>query len=319
MREAGTSSERKRVGSDALRPCHRRKYAGFRPHGRELANGGETPPYNVRWVKGSHIIVPRLYQGDQSYILQNADKRVVFAIPYEKKHTLIGTTEIEYKDDIEEVRISLEEIDYLCKAVNHYFRHQIKPEDVEWTYSGVRPRWDDGDKDASSVTREYMLDLEHHYGLPVLNVYGGKITTFRRLSEQAGNTVVETLGRGRKAWTTKAPLPGGEGTASSFETFFKTFRREYNWLPEAVAYRYIRSYGGRAREFLRGFKRLSDMGEHLGDGVYEAEISYLVKVEWAMAPEDILWRRSKLGLHVSEETQKNIKRVLKRMTAKKDN
>ncbi len=281
------------------------------------ANGLEK--YKVRWVKGSHIIVPRLYQGDQAYILQQPDNRVIFVIPYEKKYSLIGTTEIDYHGDLEEVRISMEEVDYLCDAVNGYFRHHIKPEDVEWTYSGVRPLHEEPDvTEAAAATREYLLDVEEHQGGKILSVYGGKITTFRRLSEHAGEKVVELLGRGKGSWTRNAALPGGEGSAANFETFCKTLRREYNWLPEALAYRYARAYGSRSREFLRGFKRLSDLGENLGDNIYETEITYLINVEWALTLEDILWRRSKLGLHVSEETQKNIKRVLKKVLTKKE-
>ena len=281
--------------------------------------GEGVEKYKVRWVKGSHIIVPRLFQGDQAYILQQPDGRIVFAIPYEKKYTLIGTTDSDYKDDLEEVRISLEEVEYLCAAVNRYFRHQITPEDVEWTYSGVRPLHEEpGVTEAAAATREYLLDIEEHKGGKILSVYGGKITTFRKLAEHAGEKVVELLGRGKANWTENASLPGGEGSAANFETFLKTLRREYNWLPEALALRYARAYGSRSREFLRGFKRLADLGEHLGDNVYEVEISYLVSVEWALTVEDILWRRSKLGLHISEDTQKNIKRVLKQLLTKKE-
>ena len=281
--------------------------------------GEGVEKYKVRWVKGSHIIVPRLFQGDQAYILQQPDGRIVFAIPYEKKYTLIGTTDSDYKDDLEEVRISLEEVEYLCAAVNRYFRHQISPEDVEWTYSGVRPLHEEpGVTEAAAATREYLLDIEEHKGGKILSVYGGKITTFRKLAEHAGEKVVEILGRGKGNWTENASLPGGEGSAANFETFLKTLRREYNWLPEALALRYARAYGSRSREFLRGFKHLADLGEHLGDNIYEVEISYLVNVEWALTVEDVLWRRSKLGLHISEDTQKNIKRVLKKILTKKE-
>lgn len=279
--------------------------------------GKGVEKYKLRWVKGSHIIVPRLFQGDHAYIFQNDDQRIVFAIPYEQKYTLIGTTDVEYTGDLDEVRIEMEEVEYLCAAVNQYFRHQIKPEDVEWTYSGVRPLVDDGVNNASSVTRDYMLDIEEYQGAHILNVYGGKITTFRKLSEHAGDEIVKLLGRGRKAWTAGAAMPGGEGAAANFQTFYKTFRREYNWLPEPLAQRYARAYGSRCREFLRGFKRMSDLGENLGDDIYEVEIAYLINVEWALTLEDILWRRSKLGLHISEETEKNIKKVLKKVLTKK--
>lgn len=277
--------------------------------------GDGISKYRIRWVKGSHIIVPRLYQGDHAYILQNGDGRVVFVIPYEKKFSLIGTTDVEYHDSLEEVRIDDAEADYLCAAVNAYFRPQIKPEDILWTYSGVRPLVDDGHKSAKEVTRDYILDLEQSRGAPILSVYGGKITTFRRLSEQAGDRVVETLGRGGKAWTQDAPLPGAEAGAANFNTFLKTLRREYNWLPEPLAQRLARAYGSRTRDILRGCKRLSDMGAHLGEQVYEAEIRYLAAIEWARTLEDVIWRRSKLGLHVSAATQREIEKVLKKSLA----
>jgi glycerol-3-phosphate dehydrogenase len=244
--------------------------------------------------------------------LQNADKRIVFVIPYEKKYSLIGTTDVDYKGDIEEVRIELDEVGYLCDAVSQYFRQQIKPEDVQWTYSGVRPLLGDDGGKASAVTRDYLLDMADVEGAPILSVYGGKLTTFRTLSEHAGDKIVAALGKGGGPWTAKAPLPGGEGIAS-FEAFCKTVRREFNWLPEGISLRLAHAYGTRIRDMLRGFKRISDMGEYLGDGVYEAELRYLVHTEWAMTPDDILWRRSKLGLHVSAETDKKIRKFLKKM------
>jgi glycerol-3-phosphate dehydrogenase len=268
--------------------------------------------YHIRHVKGSHIIVPRLYKGEHAYILQNTDKRIVFVIPYEGKYSLIGTTDVDYKGDVEEVRIEIEEVQYLCAAVNKYFKQGVKPEDVLWTYSGVRPLLDDGKGAAAAVTRDYVLDLQDFEGAPILSVYGGKITTFRKLAEHAGDKIVAALGRGKGAWTEKASLPGGEGIAI-FEAFYKTFRREYNWVPEPVAQRLARSYGTRVRDILRGFKRVGDMGEYFGDGVYEAEVRYLVNAEWAMTLDDILWRRSKLGLHVSDVTGKKMQKFLKKM------
>jgi glycerol-3-phosphate dehydrogenase len=268
---------------------------------------------HVRHVKGSHIIVPRLYKGGHAYILQNEDKRVVFVIPYEDTYTLIGTTDVDYNGDIEEVRIELDEVEYLCATVSEYFRQPVNPSDVQWTYSGVRPLVDDGDgKKASAVTRDYILDLREYEGAPILSVYGGKITTFRKLSEQVGNKIVSTLGRGGSAWTAKEVLPGGEGIAN-FQTFYKIFRREYNWVPEDVAFRMCRAYGARVRDVLRGFKKISDMGECFGDGIYEAEVRYLVDIEWAMTLDDILWRRSKLGLHTSDVTEKKIQKFLKKI------
>jgi glycerol-3-phosphate dehydrogenase len=268
--------------------------------------------HKVRHVKGSHIMVPALYRGDHAYILQNDDKRVVFVIPHEGKYSLIGTTDVDYDGPLNDISISAEEVDYLCAAVTRFFRHPVTPEDVEWTYSGVRPLLDDGKGKASAVTREYLLDLEDHGGAPLLSVYGGKLTTYRRLSEQVGDKVTARLRRGGIAWTRDSALPGGEGIAN-FKAFYKTLKKEYNWLPESVLQRMARAYGTRARDILRGAKKLSDMGEHFGIGIYEAEVRYLVSAEWAMSADDILWRRSRLGLHVDDETAKKLARFLKKM------
>ncbi len=280
------------------------------------AFGEGTQKHMLRWVKGSHLIVRQLYKGDHAYILQNDDGRIVFTIPYEGKYTLIGTTDIDYDGDLDAVRISMEEVEYLCAAVSAYFRHPVSPEDVEWTYSGVRPLLGDGSgSKASSVTREYLLELEHHQGAPILNVYGGKLTTFRRLSELAADKITALLGRGRAPWTEWALMPGAEGAASNYDTFLKTLWREYAWMPEQLVHRYARSYGSRARGLLRGFKRMSDLGAHLGDDVYEAEVAYLVSSEWALTADDVLWRRSKLGLHISENTRANVEALVEKLVA----
>ncbi len=277
--------------------------------------GPDAGQYRTRLVKGSHIIVPRLYQGDHAYILQNDDKRIVFVMPYEKKFSLIGTTDVEYTGELDEVRITLPEVEYLCAAASKYLRVPVRPEDVQWTYSGVRPLVDDGEDAASKVTRDYLLDLEKFDDAPILTVYGGKLTTFRQLSEKAGNIVVDTLGRGGAAWTHDAFLPGGDMNYD-FHAFLKTLKREYNWLPEALAYRLARAYGSTLREMLRGMKRMADLGEHLGEGVYEFEIIHLVKNEFALTLEDVVWRRSKLGLHLREDTQRNIRRLVKALRSR---
>ncbi len=270
------------------------------------------PEYKTRLVKGSHIVVKKLFEGHHAYILQNDDGRIVFAIPYEGEYTLIGTTDEEFKGDPKGVKISKKEIKYLCESVNAYFKPQISDEDVVWSYSGVRSLLDDGENSASKVTRDYVLDMRDYQGLPILSVYGGKITTFRRLSEQAANKISEKLGREAEPWTEFAVLPGGDISTVDFHVFFKTFCREFQWLPKEMAMRYCKSYGTRARTFLRGCRRLEDLGEHLGGGIYEAEIAYLVLKEWAMTMEDILWRRSKWGLHITPETEKNIQKVLRK-------
>ncbi len=272
--------------------------------------GPDAGQYRTRLVKGSHIIVPRLYQGEHAYILQNDDKRIVFVIPYEKKFSLVGTTDVEYTGDLDEVRIGLQEVEYLCSAVSKYFKTPVRPEDVQWTYSGVRPLIDDGEDVASKVTRDYLLDLEEFDGASMLTIYGGKLTTFRQMSEKAADLIVEKLGRGGGAWTRDAFLPGGD-MSYDFHAFLKTLKREYNWLPEPLAYRLARAYGSTLRDMLRGMKRMADLGEHLGDGVYDFEIAHLVRNEFALTLEDVIWRRSKLGLHIREATQKNIRRLVK--------
>ena len=271
----------------------------------------EMARHHLRLVKGSHIVVPQLYKGDHAYILQNTDKRIVFAIPYQDKYTLIGTTDVEFKGAPEAVSADFEEVEYLCDAVNAYFARQIKPENVLWTYSGVRPLLDDGEGSASSVTRDYFLEIDRWQGAPILSVFGGKITTFRKLAEQAGDMLVETLGKGGGAWTKGAFLPGGEFQTADFDTFFKTFRKEFNWMPEELIYRYARAYGTRTRDFLRGCRRMPDLGRNLGDDVYEAEVLYMIEHEWAMTLEDVIWRRSKLGLKIDDKTKDNIEAFIK--------
>lgn len=268
--------------------------------------------YKTRLVKGSHIIVPRIYEGAHSYTLQNDDGRVVFAFPYEGEYTLIGTTDVNYRGDPADVSISKDEISYLCNAVNQYFKVKIDAKSVISTYSGVRSLFDDGSSDASKITRDYKLELKEYEGLPVLSVFGGKLTSYRKLSEQASNMVAERLGVGKGPWTEFATLPGGDINTADFYMYFKTFHREFAWLPKETAYRYCKSYGSRARFFLRGAKRIEDLGKHLGGGIYEAEIAYLVMKEWAMTPEDILMRRSKWGLHITDETRSNIEKTLRK-------
>lgn len=260
------------------------------------------PGYNVRLVKGSHIIIPRLFDGEHAYILQNDDRRIVFAIPYERKYTLVGTTDVMFDDSPDRVGADMAEVEYLCAAVNRYFKRTITPDHVLWTYSGVRPLADDGNDDVSSVTRDYILHMEEGAPAPVLTVYGGKLTTYRKLGEQAVDMMCEALGHAGKAWTAREILPGGDLQAMSFVDFTKTLRREYTWLSGELLARYARTYGTRMRDLLNGCKRMSDLGAHLGDGIYMAEIVYLMQSEWARTAEDILWRRTKLGLHVSVQT-----------------
>ncbi len=265
----------------------------------------------VRWVKGSHMIVNKLYEGDHAYVLQNADDRVVFTIPYEDKYTLIGTTDVEYEGSLDEIRINRDEVEYLCDAVNTFFKSQIVPDDIVWTYSGVRPLLDDQSEDLSKNTRDYALEIDNYEGARILNIYGGKITTFRKLAEKVGDEVVEAIGYGSSAWTERTPLPGADGHTAASDNFRNKFMREYDWLPMDLAVRYMRAYGTRVTTLLGGAKSLVDLGVHLGEGVYAAEIIYMIKNEWALSVEDILFRRSKLGLHISPQTRANVEAFFK--------
>lgn len=259
--------------------------------------------YHVRLVKGSHIIVPRLYNGAHAYILQNNDGRIVFVIPYENDYTLIGTTDVPYEGDPAQVKISREEISYLCDAVGRYFTTPVVPSEVVRSYSGVRPLLDDGTQNASDVTRDYKLDLARHKSCPLLSVYGGKLTTYRKLSEQVADMLKEDVfPEAGDAWTAAAPLPGADfAPAANLETFLKTLCREYHWLSAETAEQYVRRYGSRVREIIKNCHHADDMGTHFGAGLYANEIDYMMDFEDAQTAEDILWRRSKYGLHGNPE------------------
>jgi glycerol-3-phosphate dehydrogenase len=257
----------------------------------------------VRLVKGSHIVLPQLYEHPDPYILQNTDRRIVFVIPYEQRYTLIGTTDLDYEDDPATVRISDEEIGYLCRAASRYLIDPATPGRVRWSYAGVRPLYDDATSDVSAVTRDYMFDLDQPEGdAPLLSVFGGKITTYRKLAEHALDKLRPVMRFEAGAWTGKASLPGGDMPGADFDAFLAELRREHPWLPADLARRYARAYGTRALRMLDGSRDLGGLGEHLGDGLYEAEVDHLVRNEWAQTEEDVLWRRSKLGLHVGDQT-----------------
>ena len=259
-------------------------------------------PSHVRLVKGGHVILPRLYDHPDPYILQNDDSRVVFVIPYEQDYTLIGTTDLDYEGDPAAVAITAEEIDYLCRAAGRYLSRPVLPEQVLWTYAGVRPLVDDGRTDVSAVTRDYAFDLDApEDDAPLLSVFGGKITTYRRLAEHALGRLQPVLGFAGEAWTAAAPLPGGDLPHADFEAFLDALQQERPWLPPALARRYARAYGTRVALLLDGAHGLADLGERLGEGLYAAEVDYLVRSEWAQTAEDILFRRSKLGLHLGDE------------------
>ncbi|ACL56241.1 glycerol-3-phosphate dehydrogenase [Methylobacterium nodulans] len=254
----------------------------------------------VRLVQGSHIVVRRIFRHDRAYIFQNADGRIVFAIPYERDFTLIGTTDRDYHGDPAEVAASEEEIAYLCAAASAYFREAVRREDVVWTYSGVRPLYDDGATKAQEATRDYVLALDAGPGrAALLSVFGGKITTYRRLAESALEHLRDHVAAARApAWTGQARLPGGDFPATGFEPLVAAIRREYPFVEAGLAARLVRAYGTDAREILAGARSPADLGRVFGADLTEREVRYLMRREWAMRAEDVLWRRSKLGLRL---------------------
>ncbi|HVL74694.1 MAG TPA: glycerol-3-phosphate dehydrogenase [Noviherbaspirillum sp.] len=257
----------------------------------------------LRLIKGSHIVVPRMFDHPYAYIFQHPDGRIVFAIPFQGEFTLIGTTDIEYHGDAGTVAISSEEITYLCDLSARYFSRPVTPADVVWSYSGVRPLVEDEASDASSVTRDYKLELEAGTA-PLLSVLGGKITTFRKLAEEAVDLIAPLLSARGERWTADACLPGGDLYGSApckravleFDSFVQALQQRYAWLPPVLMARYARAYGTRTELLLAGRNCIADMGDEVTSGLYEAEIDYLVEHEWARTAADILWRRTKLGL-----------------------
>jgi glycerol-3-phosphate dehydrogenase len=262
------------------------------------------PRQRLRLVKGSHIVVARLYEGEHAYILQNRDRRIVFAIPYERRFTLIGTTDVPYDGDPAAVRISPAEIGYLCDSIGRSFTRPVRPEDVVWSYSGVRPLSEDNASDASSVTRDYVLELDGEApDAALLSIFGGKITTFRRLAEHAMEKLQPRFPAMRPAWTAQAPLPGGDMADADFDRFLGEAGRRWPWLPAPALQRCARAYGTRLDRVLDGARGLADLGRHFGGDFYEKEAGYLTGQEWARSAADILWRRSKLGLHLGAPAQ----------------
>ena len=251
----------------------------------------------VRLVKGSHIVVPRLFAHRFAYIFQNEDRRIVFAIPYEHDFTLLGTTDVDYHTDPGAVRIDAGEVSYLCTLANRYFRQQLSPADVVWSYSGVRPLLADESTDPMRVTRDYALELDRQ-PLPLLSVFGGKITTYRRLAEDAVNRLTAALGVRARPWTAGAKLPGGDLPQGSLAVFLRTLERRYPWLPARMRRRYAHAYGTRLERLLGTAGTLADLGSELLPQLYEREVEYLCREEFARTAQDILWRRTKLGLHL---------------------
>ncbi len=255
--------------------------------------------HRIRLVKGSHIVVPKLFSHRFAYIFQNRDRRIVFAIPYQREFTLIGTTDVDYHGEPQHVCIDEQEILYLCEIANRYFVRQIGVGDVAWSYSGVRPLLNDEATDPASVTRDYVLELDTRPA-PLLSVFGGKITTYRKLSESAVDMLVRKLGLTTRCgpWTRTAILPGGDLPGGSFAVFLRTLERRYPWLPAPLRIRYAHSYGTRVGRVVGDATNLAAMGDELLPQLFTREAEYLCREEFAVTAEDILWRRTKLGLHL---------------------
>lgn len=266
---------------------------------------GQNSTRNVRLVKGSHIVVPKFWEGRQAYLIQNSDKRVIFVNPYENDLALIGTTDIPYEGRPEEVAAEPSEVDYLIKVVNRYFKRQLTPRDVVYSFSGVRPLYDDNADNPSAVTRDYIFELDAPSGgAPLLSVFGGKITTFRKLSEHALEKIQPFFPAMKKAWTAKIPLPGGDLPNADFEKFLGELHTEFPWLGPSLVKHYARSYGSRARQLLAGTQSEADLGRRFGPDFYEREAKFLVDTEWAGTSADILERRTKHGLHINAAERK---------------
>ncbi|MHB1123904.1 MAG: glycerol-3-phosphate dehydrogenase [Ramlibacter sp.] len=279
----------------------------FLRHETRAASGQALTSRSLRLIKGSHIVIPRRFEHDHAYVFQNADKRIIFAIPYEDRFTLIGTTDVELQGEPRSARIDAEETRYLCQQASRYFQRPVEPADVVWSYSGVRPLLDDASGDPSAVTRDYLLESNTE-GAPLLSIWGGKITTFRKLAEEAASQIGLMLGDARQPWTAGALLPGGDFSAwigpgqrpdTGFERFTAAARQRYPWVAESSLRRMARAYGSRIDRVLT--PSAAGMGAEIAPGLHEAELRYLQREEWAGNAQDVLWRRSKLGLHYSPQ------------------
>ena len=264
--------------------------------------GNRANSRGVRLIKGSHIVTKRLFAGDHVYMFQSPDGRVIFAIPYEQDYTLIGTTEQEWDFGQGKIEISAAETAYLCDTASQYFRKPVVPEDVIWSYAGVRPLFDDKSVSASVVTRDYVFDLDVAQA-PILSIYGGKLTTYRKLAEQAVDKLAPHFPAMGSPWTGTKPLPGGDFAVGSLNA---DLAARYPWVPAGMLARIARAYGTRVPQIIGAAKSLDQLGHHFGAGLYEAEVTYLREHEFAQSAEDIAWRRSKLGLQLSTTEQQEL-------------
>ena len=272
---------------------------------------------NIRKVQGSHIIVPKLYQHDKCYIFQNADERITFAIPYHEDFTMIGTTDYEIEGDPRDAKITEQEINYLCDSANEYFITQIKPDDVVSTYAGVRSLYNDGASKAQEATRDYVLQIDENSKskAPLVNIFGGKITTYRRLAESMMEIVDDLLGKQNNHWTEHAHLPGGDFAIDDEQKLHELFKYDYAFLPEGLITRLMRNYGSKAALILGETENEQELGIHFGHGLYQKEAEYVIENEFAINADDILLRRTKLGLRFSKAEKNNLQQWIENYKA----
>ncbi len=270
--------------------------------------------HTMSLVKGSHLVVQKLYEGDHAYMLQHDDKRIVFAIPYQG-YTMVGTTDVAFSGDLENIHIDAHEIDYLCAIINHYFNKKLHEHEIVTTWSGIRPLLSHQGKTASALSRDYI----YHYAnqpAPAVTVYGGKITTYRQLAQQAVNQLHEIFPNLPSSLTATTPLPGAVLGAMDFTEYQIFAKQKYHWLEKETLDRYLKSYGTRIEKMLAGCNTITDLGICFTPTLYQVEVDYLLNEEWAQNGEDILWRRTKLGLHINESEEKTLADYLLKASSK---
>jgi glycerol-3-phosphate dehydrogenase len=265
----------------------------------------QPSPHQIKLIRGSHIVVPRLNQDERAYILQNSDGRIVFVLPYLNQFSLVGTTDALHTGSPDAVAVTPEEIDYLCATVNDYFVKQIRPEDIVWRYSGVRPLCDDESTSPQALTRDYTLDIHTVNGAPLLSVFGGKLTTYRKLSEKATAALAGFYPQMTPGWTKTSVVPGGD-MGMPIADYIQQLQQQFPFLSANTVERLATSYGTRALLFLRGVKSLAELGQDFGGQFTAAEVDYLIAQEFVRTGEDALWRRTKMGIFLSEAQRRQV-------------
>ncbi|MEQ8739925.1 MAG: glycerol-3-phosphate dehydrogenase [Hoeflea sp.] len=275
------------------------------------AAAGENRAANVRLVQGSHIVVRRKFDHPKAYFFQNSDERIFFAIPYEQDYTLIGTTDRDFVGDPSDAKISEDEISYLCDGASQYFTDPVTRDDIVWTFSGVRPLYDDGASKAQEATRDYVLRADGNKDSRIINVFGGKLTTYRRLAEALMAKVEDAIGTRGAPWTKDSALPGGDFEVGDYDAVLSRISSAYPFLEATNRERLVRAYGLKCHEFLGEAKSYQDLGEHFGHGLTSSEVNYLMSEEWARTSADVLWRRSKLGIRFTQEQSERLEKYMR--------